>query len=177
MTRALKFLRPGRIGPFTGAVWPQPGSWLETSGELSLCRSGVHALRLSALPFWLAEKLWRVELEGAHEPADGVLLARRGRLIEPIAAWNDETARRYAESCLDALPEDLSSAVARTRRSHAEIGAREVSASPSAAWIGYVAAQTLETERPGAYIEERKRQAAWLREHLGLEEFKLSATD
>lgn len=168
-TTALKFLRAGRLGPFTGTAWPEAGTWLDATGELRLCRSGVHALRSSALPFWLAEELWHVELDEVREPTAGVLLARRGRLLERVEEWNDDTARRFAQSCLDALPDDLQGAVAMERRSHVEQAAREADASPNAAWVAYIAAKTLDAERPGGYDQERGRQAAWLQAHLKLE--------
>jgi hypothetical protein len=168
MMRALKFLRAGRVGPFTGTAWPEAGTWLDATGELRLCRSGIHGLRPSALPFWLAEELWQVELDEAQEPSPGVLLARRGRLVELIGDWNDDTARSFAQSCLDALPDDPRNAVAKQRRSHAVDVAHEVTASPSAAWVAYIVAKTLEAERPGGYEQERQRQAAWLQERLGL---------
>lgn len=168
MTTAFKFLRAGRVGPFTRTSWPEAGTWLDATGELALCRSGIHGLRPSALPFWLAEELWRIELDETQEAAPGVLLARRGRLLERVAGWNDATARSFAQSCLDAIPDDLDGSVAKERRSHLVQVAREVNASPSAAWVAYIAAKTLELGRRGGYDQERQRQAAWLQERLGL---------
>jgi hypothetical protein len=170
VTTALKFLRPGRVGPFTGAVWPQPGAWLESRDEPQLCRSGIHALRPEALPFWLAEELWRVELDDARSGPRGMVLARRGRLLERVGAWNDGTARAFAESCLRSLPDDLEDGVARERRRNAVQAARDVGANATAAAVAYITAKAAEAHRPGGYDEERARQASWLEQQLGLEQ-------
>jgi hypothetical protein len=167
MTAALKFLRPGRIGPFTKVEWPSPGVWLDTDGEPELCKSGIHALRPSALPFWLAEELWRVELDDVRETTSGLVLARRGRLLERVSAWNDETAREFARACLAALPQDGND-IAQQRAADAVMAAQEVTAGLSAAAVGYITAKAAEASRPGGYDEERVRQASWLEERLGL---------
>ena len=168
MTAALKFLRPGRIGPFTQVKWPEPGVWLDSDGEPELCRSGIHALRPSALPFWLAEELWHVDLEDVRETGSGLVLARRARLLEPVSAWNDETAREFAHACLAALPQDSANEIARQRAADAVKAAHGVTADSSAAAVGYITAKAAEAERPGGYDEERVRQASWLQERLGL---------
>ena len=61
---AYKFLRAGRWGPFSRLRWPKPGEWGRAGADTSLCRCGVHACRISHLPWWLAEELWQVELDG-----------------------------------------------------------------------------------------------------------------
>jgi hypothetical protein len=169
VTGAFKFLRPGRIGPFTRAVWPEPGSWMESPSEPVLCRSGIHALRVSALPYWCAEELWHVELHDVTEAMSGVLLARRGRLVRQVSAWNDDAAREFADACLRALPHQSPSRVARERASHAVEAARDVTAAPSAAWVAHVAAKAAEADRPGGYEQERGRQVAFLTERLGID--------
>jgi len=58
---AYKFLRSGRIGPFSGYRWPEPGAWVDASGT-DPCRRGVHACRTADLPWWLADELWEIEL-------------------------------------------------------------------------------------------------------------------
>jgi hypothetical protein len=168
MTAALKFLRPGRVGPFTEVEWPSPGVWLESNGEPELCKSGIHALRPSALPMWLAEELWHVELDDVRETRSGFVLARRARLLDRVSAWNDETAREFARACLAALPRGDGNEIVRQRCADAVKAAQEVSAGSSAAAVGYITAKAAEADRPGGYDEERARQAAWLEERLGL---------
>jgi hypothetical protein len=168
MTTAFKFLRPGRVAPFTRVTWPNVGEWLETKDEPELCRSGIHALRPSALPCWLAEELWRVELEDDREAGPGILLARRGRLTERVEAWDDQAARDFAGACLLALPHRESTPIARERAVTAIEAAREAAAGPSAASMAYIAAKAAEADRPNGYEQERERQAAWLEERLHL---------
>ena len=93
---ALKFLRPGRMAPFTGVTWPPPGQWLASAAPAELCRAGVHALLADGLATWTAEELWRVELDGARELAPAILVASRGRLLGRVEAWKDHTAREFA---------------------------------------------------------------------------------
>ena len=72
---AYKFLRPERVGPFSGMQWPAPGVWLE-SEAVEACRAGIHACRLGDLPFWLGlGDLWETELDGQIEED-----ARSGKL-------------------------------------------------------------------------------------------------
>ena len=167
MTVGYKFLRPGRVGAFTGVQWPEEGRWLDSHGEPQLCRSGIHALRPSALPKWMTEELWRVELEDARELEGGVMLARRGRLMDRIATWNDDLAREYGEACIAHLPEG-GPPTAQIRRAHALGALAEVRAGTSAAAVGYVAAKAADAHAPGGYETERQWQAAWLSDRLGL---------
>lgn len=168
MTAALKFLRPGRVGPFTQVEWPSAGEWLETDGDPQLCTSGIHALRPSALPFWLAEELWHVELDDVRESTSGLLLARRARLLERVGAWNDDTAREFAGACLAALPQPPGNEIARQRAADAIQAAQGVTAGPSAAAVAYITAKAAEAGTAGGYDAERARQASWLEGRLGL---------
>jgi hypothetical protein len=98
---AYKFLRSGRLAPFSGLVWPEPDKgWVEAEGELSLCSRGVHACRVGDLPYWIAEELWRVELRDEVVEHELKLVARRGRLVERIASWDRSTQERFSEHCL-----------------------------------------------------------------------------
>ncbi|MGH3093519.1 MAG: hypothetical protein ACRDOG_14500, partial [Gaiellaceae bacterium] len=97
---ALKFLRRGRVAPFAGVAWPPPGEWLVSDAPSELCRRGVHGLLPDVLATWIAEELWRVELDGGEELAPGIVVAPRGRLVAPVEAWDDETAREFAQACV-----------------------------------------------------------------------------
>ena len=158
---AFKFLRPGRIAPFTGAEWPPPGEWLEGGAE------GVHGIRLDALPTWIAEELWRVELEDAVPLAEGVLVAPRGRLVSRIEEWNDVTARDFALACAAHVrdaPRGRAAEYAADVAKDAE-GAR---ADSTATLVGYMAARAVEAATPGGFAAERRRQSLWLAERLGI---------
>jgi len=167
MTTAYKFLRPGRIGPFTHAAWPAPGTWMEAEGPPELCRSGIHAVLPAALPRWMTEELWQVDLEGAVPRDDGIVLAHRGRLVARIAAWNDDTARAYAADVVAHLPVDARG-VARSRSSDVAAASAKVIAGTSAVELGYMAAMAAEAAGAGGHDRERARQAAWLADRLGL---------
>src|SRR5437660_664030 len=60
---AYKFLRAGRIGPFSRFAWPEPGVWVRASAS-DRCRRGIHACRMRDLPWWLGQELWEIELDG-----------------------------------------------------------------------------------------------------------------
>jgi hypothetical protein len=98
---AYKFLRSGRIGPFSGYRWPEPGVWVEADrGDPLTCRAGVHACRVEDLPWWLTDELWEVELEDRQvRVAEHKIVARAGRLRTRIDRWTEACARDYAEAC------------------------------------------------------------------------------
>jgi hypothetical protein len=99
MMIAYKFLRAERIGPFSGVQWPEPGVWLEASGELAACRGSVHACRVSDLPWWLNDELWEVEVGGSVQAAEHKLIAPSGRLRARVAGWTPACAQAYADAC------------------------------------------------------------------------------
>jgi hypothetical protein len=97
---AYKFLRDGRVGPFSAVGWPPPGEWLEaTAAARRACVDRVHACRVEDLPDWMDSELWRVELEGDVMVDCGKLVADRGRLIERLEAWDAPLMVAFAEAC------------------------------------------------------------------------------
>jgi hypothetical protein len=96
---AFKFLRQGRLGPFSGFQWPEPGIWVHTDGQPALCRRGVHACRPRDLPWWLADELWEIELDGEVQVGRRKLTAVSGRLRSPVAAWTPARGQKFAEAC------------------------------------------------------------------------------
>lgn len=167
---AFKFTRTGARSPFTGYAWPR-NEWVKADGDVGLCLNGIHACRVEALPRWIDDELWRIEVDGVHQEVDGVLVARRGRLVDRIEGWNAETARELARSCarrahdLEAThPDPVVRAVARDVIGIAE-GSDDESDPPLAM---FVIAHALELAVPGGYQAERRRQADWLRDRLGL---------
>ena len=97
---AYKFLRDGRVGPFSGVRWPAPGEWLQAAaGGGRACEEQVHACRLADLPEWMDAELWRVELDGDVRVDCGKLVADRGRLVERVATWDASFMTAFAEAC------------------------------------------------------------------------------
>ena len=163
---AYKFTRAGARSRFTGFAWPV-GHWVDAGGDVALCANGIHACRAEALPRWLDDELWRIEVEDVEEEVDGLLVARRGRLLERIEGWTVETARELARSCAgrarqlaDEVENPLIRAMADDIAVFAEV--------PDTPLVMYTTAHAFDEASPGAYYDERRRQADWLRERLGL---------
>ena len=97
--KAYKFLRVGRVGAFSGEPWPEDTT-IEVEVPLAECRNGVHACRAEDLAYWLDDELWEIELEGELVEGPLKLVARRGRLVRPLDAWNDDARREFAWWCL-----------------------------------------------------------------------------
>jgi hypothetical protein len=164
---ALKFLHRGRRAPFAGVTWPPPGQWLTAAAPLELCRAGVHALRPDVLATWIAEELWRVELDGGQELAPGILVAPRGRLLGRVEAWNDQTAREFARACAAHVRVHARGRAAQYAADTAA-AAVEVVAGDSAARVGYMAAHAAQAAAPGGFAAERRWQSGWLVDRLGI---------
>jgi hypothetical protein len=96
---AYKFLRAGRIGPFSGFGWPDPGVWVRAGDDTASCRTGIHACRTQDLPWWLADELWEVELADEAQVDEHKLVAPAGRLRSLVEGWTPECAHRYAQAC------------------------------------------------------------------------------
>jgi hypothetical protein len=167
---AYKFTRPGAVSPFTGFAWPV-GEWVEVDGDVGLCANGIHACRVEALPRWLDDELWRIEIDEIEDERDGVVIARRARLVERIDAWDEHASRELARSCAqrarefaERVPEPLVQARV------AMISAIAEGPDPSATALSmYTTAHMFDDVEPGTYYDERRRQADWLRDRLGLD--------
>jgi hypothetical protein len=96
---AYKFLTPGRIGRFSEFPWPEPGVWVRAARDLRACQCGIHACRAQDLPWWLADELWEVELDGHVEFDEHKIIAPAGRLRLQIEAWTPACAQDYADAC------------------------------------------------------------------------------
>jgi len=164
--RTYKFLREGRVGPFTGFRW-EPGEWVE-AGSPVLCDRGVHACRPGDLPFWLNDELWEVELGGEVAEGERKLVAERGRLVERVDGWDADAAQKLGDASAararglsDARPGD---AMARAFAEDAERRAGQ-----GRAYVAtYIAAVTAEhSGGPEGRDAERAAQAAWFDELLG----------
>lgn len=164
--QALKFLRPGRVAPFSKVTWPQPGEWLQADGPSDLCRTGVHAILPDVLATWAAEELWHVELDGAEALAPGIVVAPRGRLLSRVEEWNDATAREFARACAAHVEEATGRAA--EYAADASASAEDATADFTATTVGYMAAHAAEAMRPGGFAAERAWQSRWLAERLGI---------
>jgi hypothetical protein len=164
---ALKFLQPGRVGPFSRVTWPEPGEWLEAEEQPELCRAGVHALLPEVLARWVAEELWRVELDSAQTSVRGVVVAHRGRLVSRVKHWNDETAREFARACASHV--QGGSGRAAEYAADAKASAEDAVADFTATTVAYMAAHAAEARSPGGFDTERLWQSRWLAERLGVE--------
>jgi hypothetical protein len=163
--RALKFLREDRVAPFTGFRWPLD-EWVE-SASTDPCREGVHAVRPGDLPFWLGRELWEIELDGDIVEQERKVVARRGRLVRRVEAWTP--------ALLDDFVDDLLRRTKLRVGFIADIGGYvgdiERFRSQRRYGIAAFAAARAEERRggPAAYDRERRRQAQWLADRLGLE--------
>jgi hypothetical protein len=96
---AYKCLRPGRTGPFSGFQWPEPGEWVHADPDMVACRRGIHACRISDLPWWLADELWEIEINGNVQVDQHKILAPAGRLSSQVEGWTPACAQEYADAC------------------------------------------------------------------------------
>jgi hypothetical protein len=159
---AYKLLEPGRVAPFSRVVWPEPGEWVEAE-SVDPCRAGIHACRADQLPPWLAlGELWEVELEDVVVD-DRKVVARRGRLVRAVDEWDEGAQAAFGRAC-------AAEAGRRADRSpELRIFADDIAAGPPAPVAGYIGARAAELQDgPAGYEAERRRQAEWLTERLGL---------
>ena len=115
---AYKFLRSGRIGPFSAFRWPEAGVWVRAQRDLVACRRGIHACRPSDLPWWLADELWEIELDGPVVPDEHKIIATAGRLRSQIEAWTPACAQEYADACAWRAQERAVQALTRAGHRH-----------------------------------------------------------
>jgi hypothetical protein len=165
---AYKLLRRDGTSLFTGFSWPlpngEPGRWVDARVES--CRSGIHACRVSDLPYWLGRVLYEIELEGEVVELGSKLVAPRGRLVRRVDGWDDELRDAYTRMCAERAHELAYSASPPLEAWDALV---EPSVREGPALLGFMAARIAEEVRgPEAYRRERTRQATWLVERLGL---------
>jgi hypothetical protein len=101
---AYKFLSAGGVGPFSGYAWPlprggRPGAWVMAGSDAVLCRTAVHACRVSDLPWWLHDELWETELDGAVTAGRHKVMAPRARLVRRVDGWDAACGQRFADAC------------------------------------------------------------------------------
>ncbi len=162
---AYKVLEPGRVAPFTRVAWPE-GEWMEAEA-VEPCRSGIHACRVRDLPYWLGPHLWEIELDDDVTEQTHKVAARRGRLLRRIPDWNVELLRAFTASCRDATRLRVGSIPVVSGYVGDIDRFRERERHGLAAFASARAAERV--GGPAAYERERKRQAAWLADRLGLD--------
>jgi hypothetical protein len=149
-------------------TWPEAGEWLESDSPPALCRAGVDALLPDVLATWIAEELWRVELDGGEALAPGIIVAPRGRLLARVEEWNDDTAREFALACAAHV---RGGATGRAAEYAADTvaSADAAVADYTATTVAYMAAHAAEAMTPGGFAAERRWQSLWLAARLGVE--------
>ncbi len=126
---AHKFLSLGALGLFSGFRWPrpqngEPGAWVEIVGPLIVGSNGVHACVESELVNWIDDELWALELAGEIIEHEGVLVARRGRLLHRWEHWHSASACAFASDCVRSARAHAAEALQRHGR-HQEAAALE----------------------------------------------------
>ncbi len=163
--RALKFLDTGRVAPFTRFRWPLE-DWVEAR-PADPCRSGIHALRRTDLPYWLGRELWEIELDGEIVEQERKIVASRGRLVRRVDGWTTALLDEFADDLL--------------RRTKLRVGhvaivggyVGDIARFRSQRRFGlaaFAAARAAELNGGAAeYDRERRHQAEWLAARLALE--------
>ncbi len=165
-----KFLRSDGTSLFTGFRWPlpdgdEPGAWVDA--QVEPCRSGIHACRVSDLPFWVGRTLYEIELDGEVVEQRTKVVASRARLLRRVAAWDEELRETYTRMCADRAHELALGASPPLEDWDAVV---EPSVREGPALLGFVAARIAEEiSGPEAYYAERADQTKWLVERLGLD--------
>ena len=166
---AYKFLGANGAARFSGFTWPLPepgnsGPWV--SAAPALCATGIHACHVDDLPYWIDAELWRIELDGEVAEGTHKIVALRGRLLERVDAWNDETMSGFSAACAEralalAVPSPELCGYADDTAVFAEAGKPAVA--------GFVTARLAELAGGAeGYETERAAQARWLAKHLDL---------
>src|SRR5437763_16778572 len=96
---AYKFLRAGRVGPFSSFTWPEPGLWVRAGGPTDPCRRGIHACRPRDLSWWLADELWEIELQGEVRVDTHKIAAAAGCLRARVEQWTPASAHEHGNAC------------------------------------------------------------------------------
>jgi hypothetical protein len=175
--RAYKFLTGGR-SPFTGRPWSlpraaQPAAWMQAEGPLELCVNGIHACTAAQTPFWLANELWAVELDGEVLETKVALVASRARLAEPIKAWDEVARAAFCGDCATRAQRRPIQAASRPLVDRVVAWAPGGWAASVGYWAAVLAGETAAGRRDGpdyeaAFAEERADQARWLTRELEL---------
>lgn len=144
--RAYKFLEAGTVGRFSGLSWPPAGAWVSACAPVEQCRSGIHACTADGLLDWLDDELWEIELGDPVDRGPAGLVARRGRLVRRVDAWDDDVAASLVDSCVRSVHAHVGAALYRIGAAET---ARELAAAESVADLVLVAAGA---DEPGSTL-------------------------
>lgn len=144
-----RFLRSGGVDPLTGLAW--------RPGEVTAPRDGVVACTAADLPYWAAQELWIVGLEGELTLRAHSTVAPRGRLVERVAAWDAEASAAFIDACLTRRPELATDA-----------GGNPCTAGYIAAHAAGAVAEGTGQSYETAYDAEREWQSRWIADRLAL---------
>jgi hypothetical protein len=73
--------------------------WVRADRDTAACRRGIHACRVSDLPWWLADELWEIELDGPVQADEHKIFAPAGRLRSQISQWTPACALEFGDAC------------------------------------------------------------------------------
>ena len=95
-----RFLAAGAMGPFSGRRWPTPiggpAAWVVAGDAIADGPDGSRVCGVAQLPYWIADELWRVEVDGALTESATDVTAPRVRLVERVVGWNGDAGRDWA---------------------------------------------------------------------------------
>ena len=176
-----KILTDGKSCAGGTLTWPlprggHPGAWVETHGNVVLCRNGIHVVDAAHVLDWDGNQVWEVEVAG-----DGVTDGKkwaypRARLLH--LAMDEASLRHFAVACAARVlpiferkcPDDMrvreclsacgpgSDAAARSAAVSAAWSAAAKSAAVSAAWS---ARDARAAARAAAWAAARAAEHRW----------------
>jgi hypothetical protein len=163
--KAYKFLLPDRVAPFTGFRWPV-GEWVEADHQTA-CTAGIHACDHRDLPFWLLDELWLIELGDSVARGSHKLVARNGRLVRRVEAWDAAAGEDFSAACIERV-RGLAARRPDAAEHLADLSGWAPHVRPAA--VASLAARAFEAfESRKGYDDERAEQSAWLVGRLGLD--------
>jgi hypothetical protein len=181
--RAYAFLADGAVEPLSGFAWPtpkgsEPGAWVDAATAPGEALRGYPP---AALPYWLDDELWTVELAGTLRERDHLLLADRARLVGQIDSWDESVAWELVGTCAERVAREAAATLREGGLAEAAQLAGYVSdvffyardagvAGRAASVAAKMSAHALAGDpRDAKRLEdERAWQAAWLANRLGL---------
>lgn len=79
-----------------------PGEWMPAiERDLIPCKNGYHLVRRENVVLWLGDCIFTVEHRGEMLNSDDKVVVRECRLLAPIEAWTERTARLFACDCVE----------------------------------------------------------------------------
>lgn len=79
----------------------QPGDWMPVIVNIEPCVRGYHLCRPNDLIHWLGPRIWLAEGRGESIIHDNKVVFSEARLLKPIKAWTNQTARLFACDCAE----------------------------------------------------------------------------